>query len=171
MPGFIAYTTHVCPYHRRALCPDFVGVTQGIRPLCPVSAIEDEWWHMAPLAAQVVEVAAAEVVATPGEWRYPFLRHNVRSGAQARGLGVLRVDAALRAALRMTHRLAGRVEAPNHAYRSTVRCRCLSRRILDPHTDCPNSSHAEAAFSQHSRNGRQRNDPYSLRLCRMGDRG
>eukprot|EP01044_Picomonas_judraskeda_P012127 COSAG03_NODE_1713_length_3611_cov_114.287016_2_plen_162_part_00 len=32
MPGFIAYTTHVCPHHHRALCPDFVGVTTGIRP-------------------------------------------------------------------------------------------------------------------------------------------
>ena len=38
-PGFIAYTTHVCPHHRRALCPDFVGVTPGIRALCPVSSI------------------------------------------------------------------------------------------------------------------------------------
>ena len=25
MPGFIAHTTHVCPHHRRALCPDFMG--------------------------------------------------------------------------------------------------------------------------------------------------
>ena len=32
MPGFIAYTTHLCPQHRRALCPDFLGVTTGIRP-------------------------------------------------------------------------------------------------------------------------------------------
>eukprot|EP01043_Picozoa_sp_COSAG02_P017617 COSAG02_NODE_802_length_17030_cov_37.485500_2_plen_298_part_00 len=67
---------------------------------CTPEAIVDDWWHMAPLAAQVVEVAAVEVVATPGEWRYPFLRHNVWSGAQARGLGVLWVDAALWAALR-----------------------------------------------------------------------
>ena len=32
MPGFIAYTTHVCPHHHRALCPGFVGVATGIRP-------------------------------------------------------------------------------------------------------------------------------------------
>ena len=30
--NFEVTVTHVCPHHRRALCPDFVGVTTGIRP-------------------------------------------------------------------------------------------------------------------------------------------
>jgi hypothetical protein len=38
-PDFIAYTTHVCPHHRRALCLDSGGVTTGIRALCPLSQI------------------------------------------------------------------------------------------------------------------------------------
>ena len=54
MPGPGRYPL-VCPAITEQLCPDFVGVTPGIRPaLCPVSYAPVEFFFVHGLAIHVV---------------------------------------------------------------------------------------------------------------------